>query len=62
MQALDATHACGVVDAATPQEDVLLLGPMVEPPVPDYRQYFNPMLKALKALGGSASIEERPRG
>jgi restriction system protein len=28
------------------------------PGVPEYRTYFNPILKALKALGGSASIEE----
>jgi restriction system protein len=29
-----------------------------EPRVPEYRRYFNPTLRALKALGGSASIEE----
>lgn len=26
--------------------------------VPGYRSYFNPVLQALRALGGSASIEE----
>ncbi len=31
---------------------------MAEPQVPEYRRYFNPLLKALKALGGSASIDE----
>ncbi len=31
---------------------------MAEHHVPEYRQYFNPMLNALRALGGSASIEE----
>lgn len=29
-----------------------------KPNIPEYRQYFNPMLRALKALGGSAAIEE----
>src|SRR4051812_46582739 len=28
------------------------------PQVPEYRRFFNPILQALKALGGSASIEE----
>jgi restriction system protein len=28
------------------------------PTVPEYRTYFNPILKALKALGGSATIDE----
>ncbi len=28
------------------------------PSVPEYRTYFNPILAALKALGGSASIDE----
>jgi len=31
---------------------------MARPPVPDYTRYFNPVLQALRALGGSASIEE----
>lgn len=31
---------------------------MAKPPVPEYRSYFNPTLQALKALGGSATIEE----
>lgn len=28
------------------------------PKVPEYRQYMNPILDALRALGGSATIEE----
>lgn len=31
---------------------------IAQPQVPEYRQYFNPILQALKTLGGSATIEE----
>lgn len=36
----------------------LLSTPMPEPRVPNFTVYLNPTLQALKALGGSASIEE----
>jgi restriction system protein len=31
---------------------------MAEPRIPQYRSYFNPVLRALKGLGGSGTIEE----
>ena len=45
-----ATRSGATIGAAMPRSTA--------PTVPEYRSYFTPILKALKALGGSASIDE----